>query len=45
VTGADLNQASDAAEAQQRLLLDIAIVGVGLALLVFGILIRTGKKR
>ena len=40
VTGVDLT--SDAA--QQRVLLDVAIVGIGLALLVFGILLRTGKK-
>ncbi len=45
VTGIDLSQVQDAAAAQQRMVLDIGIVGIGLALLVLGILIRTGKGK
>jgi hypothetical protein len=44
VTGVDLAQVQEAAAAQQRMILDIGIVGVGLVLLALGIIIKTGKS-
>jgi hypothetical protein len=43
VTGVDLAQVQAAAVAQQRVILDIGIVVVGLGLLVFGLLFRSRK--
>ncbi len=43
VTGVDLAQVQAAAVAQQRVILDVGIVVVGLGLLVLGLLFRSGK--
>ena len=43
VTGVDLSQAANAAAAQQRMILDMGIVVVGLGLLVLGLLFRSRK--
>jgi hypothetical protein len=43
VTGIDLAQVQNAAVAQQRVILDVGIVVVGLGLLVLGLLFRSGR--
>jgi hypothetical protein len=44
VTGIDLGQASDAAAIQQRIILDVGIVVVGLGVLVLALIFRSGKS-